>query len=192
MIYYILSLVLIIALLIYFRVIDIRVSFAKSNDRFLVNIVDNSYLSTLKAFISAEDYEYTRGKVIFFTTWNSHCRGSIEGIPALNQIQLKYHASDNLVFIAYCSDLKANAIPAFLNAMKLKLDYRMLTTNGEGLRSSLRTLLARSPDWPPIDPAIDFLNLSFIIDANEKILYYNLGGMTMKELPAISAILDKV
>ena len=192
MVYYIISFALIIALLIYFKVIDIHISSAKSNDRFLVNVVDDSYLSTLKAFISAEDYEYIIGKVIFFTTWNSHCRGSIEGIPALSQIQMKYHENDKVVFIAYCSDLTPTAIPLFLKARKLNMNYRFLSTAGEGLRSSLRTLLSRNPGWPPIDPTVDFFNLSFIIDADEKVLYYNIGGMTKNELPAISTILNKV
>lgn len=192
MIFYIISFALIIALLIYFRVIDIRISFSKSKDRFLVNVVDDSFLSTLKVFISAEDYEYIIGKVIFFTTWNSYCKGSIEGIPALHQIQMKYHDNDKVVFIAYCSDLTPIAIPLFLEARKLNMNYRFLTTAGEGLRSSLRTLLSRNPDLGPIDPTIDSFNMSFIIDVDEKVLYYKTGGLLMKDLPFIISILDEI
>jgi thiol-disulfide isomerase/thioredoxin len=119
MLYYILSFVFIIALLIYLKVIDIRIGFSKSKDRFKINVVDNSYISTLKEFISTDDYKHIIGKVIFFTTWNSLCRGSIEGIPVLNQIQMKYTDNNKIVFISYCSDLKPSSIAAFFKKRKL-------------------------------------------------------------------------
>jgi thiol-disulfide isomerase/thioredoxin len=189
--YCIISFVLIIALLIYFKVIDIRIADSKSQDRFKINVVNNSYISTLKAFITPEDYEHIIGKVIFFTTWNSFCRGSIEGIPVLNQIQMKYADSNKIVFLAYCSDLKTSSIAAFLESRKLHMDFRFLTAE-EGLRSSLRTILSSNPGLGPIDPTLDGLNMSFIIDAQEKVLYYKGGGLMKKDLPLIFPILDKV
>lgn len=191
MIYYIVSLVFILGLLIYFKVIDIRIGFSKSQDINKINVVDNSYLSTLKAFISEADYEQIIGKVIFFTTWNSFCRASIQGIPVLNKIQMKYIANNNIVFISYCSDLKPSTIEVFLKRRKLDLDFRYLTA-AEGLRSSLRTILSCNPNLGPIDPTIDSLNMSFIIDGDENVLYYKGGGLNKNDLPLIFSVLDRV
>lgn len=190
MIYYLISFVLIIALLIYFKVIDIRIRFSKSKDRFKINVVDNSYISTLKVFISEEDYNHISGKMIFFNCWSSFCRGSIDAIPALNQIQMKYSNNNKIVFISYCSDLKPSSIPAFLKKMKLTINFRFLTAT-EGLRSSLRTILSRNPSLGSIDPTIDSSNMSFIIDVNEKVLYYKGGGVRKNDLPLIFSILDE-
>lgn len=191
MIYFIISFVLIIVLLIYLKVIDIRIGGFKSKDRFKIKVIDNSYISTLKVFISPEDYEHIIGKVIFFTTWNSLCRGSIEGIPVLNQIQMKYTDNNKIVFISYCSDLKPPSIAGFLKKRKLDMDFKFLTAS-EGLRSSLRTILSRNSHLGPIDPTIDSLNMSFIIDVDENVLYYKGGGLMKKDLPIIFSILGKI
>lgn len=191
MFYFIISFVLVIVLLIYLNVIDIRIGGFKSKDRFKIKVIDNSYISTLKVFISPEDYEHIIGKVIFFTTWNSFCRGSIAGIPVLNQIQMRYTDNNKIVFISYCSDLKPPFIAAFLKKRKLDMDFKYLTA-GEGLRSSLRTILSHNPDLGPIDPTIDSLNMSFIIDVDENVLYYKGGGLMKKDLPLIFSILDKI
>ncbi len=191
MIFYIISFALIIVLLIFFKVIDIRISFSKSQDRFLVNVVDDSYLSTLKAFISAEDYEYIAGKVIFFCAWNSFCRGSIDEIHVLDKVQTRYRDNKKIVFISYCRDPKPQFMAAFLKKMKLTMNFRHLTTHNEGLRSSLRTLLSKNPNLGHIDPMIDFSSLSFIIDTDEKVLYCHNVGQIKKELSLIYSILDK-
>lgn len=187
---YIVIFILVIVVLILLKTM-VRISFAKPERQSSINVVNNSYLSTLKAFVSEADYEQIIGKTIFFTAWSSFCKGSIQGIPVLNQLQLKYSDNSKVVFISYCSDLKPSAIPAFLKTYKLKMDYRFLTA-GEGLRSSLRTILSRNPDLSHIDPTIDSSNMSFIIDADEKVLYYKGGGLIKNDLQTIFPILDKI
>lgn len=183
------ALVTVIIILIYFKFIDIRIRLSKSNDINKINVVDQSYIQTLQAFISPEDYKQIKGKIIFFTTWNSFCRGSIEGIPFLNHIQMRYSNNTKIVFASYCSDLKASSIDAFLKSRKVKMNFLNLTSK-EGLRSSLRTILSSNKDLTPIDPKIDTMNMTFIVDAKDRILYYRGGGMTKEDLPLICSILD--
>jgi len=188
---YFAAFVAIMFVIFYFKIIDLRIGFYKPEDRSKMNVVDNSYISTLKVFISEADYEHIIGKVIFFTTWNSFCRGSIEGISILNQLQIKYNDNKKIVFISYCSDLKPSSIEAFLKTRKLDLKFRFLNAS-EGLRSSLRTILSRDPTVVRIDPTIDSLNMSFIIDVDETVLYYKEGGMVKNEIPMIVSILDEI
>ena len=165
---YFASFIIIVVLLLYFKIIDIRIGFSKPEDKSKINVVDNSYISTLKVFISEDDYEHIIGKVIFFTTWNSMCKGSIEGIPILDKLQKEYSDNNKIVFISYCSDLQPSSINKFLKRRKLEMNFRFISSR-EGLRSSLRTILSRNPNLPPINPTV-IHGHQFVWKANHTIL----------------------
>ena len=156
-----------------------------------IKVINNSFLDTFKNFIDKTDYEYITGKVIFFNTWATWCGSCIKEIPILNQLQLMHNDTEKIAFISYCNDLEPSAIPAFIKKRNLELNYRFLTS-GEGLRSSLRTILSNNPNLSHIDPLIDSVPMNFIIGQNEEVLYYKNGSLTDDDLLTISSILNEV
>ena len=191
MYYIIISISIIILLIYFFKIIGIDIRIAKFENKSKIKVINNSYLDTFKNFIDTDDYDYISGKVIFFNTWASWCGSCIKEIPILNELQLLYKHNEKIVFISYCNDLKLGSIPEFIKKRNLELNYRFLNS-GEGLRGSLRTILSGNPNLPHINPLIDSVPMNFIIDKNEKILYYKRGSLTHDDLLTISSILNRV
>ena len=104
---------------------------------------------------------------------------------------MSYKDNEKIVFISYCNDLEPGSIPAFIKKRNLELNYRFLNS-GEGLRGSQRTILSGNPNLPHIDPFIDSVPMNFIIDKNEKVLFYKNGSLTDDDLLMISSILNGV
>jgi thiol-disulfide isomerase/thioredoxin len=189
--YIIISISIIILLLFFLKIFGIHIGIAKFENKSKIKVINNSYLDTFKNFIDTSDYDYITGKAIFFNTWASWCGSCIKEIPILNQLQLQYTDNEKIVFVSYCNDLKSGSIPEFLKKRNLELNYRFLNSS-EGLRGSLRTILSGNPDLPHIDPLTDSVLMNFIIDKNEKVLFYKNGGLTDDDLLTISSILNEV
>ncbi len=189
MTYIIIGILILIFLLFYFKIIDIGIVKAKFEDKSKIQAINNSYLDTFKHFINKVDYEYITGKIIFFNTWASWCSSCIKEIPILNQLQLLYKNNEKIAFISYCNDLETGSIPAFIKKRNLELNYRFLTSS-EGLRVSLRSILSSNPDRQ-IDPSIDSVPMNFIIDQNEKVLFYKRGSLTKDDFLIITSILNE-
>lgn len=175
----------------FLKIIGIHIGIAKFENKSKIKVINNSYLDTFKNFIDTSDYDYITGKVIFFNTWASWCGSCIKEIPVLNQLQLLYTDNEKIVFVSYCNDLKSSSIPGFLKKRNLELNYRFLNSS-EGLRGSLRTILSFNPNLPQIDPLTDSVLMNFIIDKNEKVLFYKNGVLTDADLLTISSILKEV
>lgn len=193
--YIIISISIIIFLIIFLKKIliffGIHIGIAKFENKSKIKVINNSYLDTFKHFIDKSDYDYITGKVIFFNTWASWCGSCIKEIPILNKLQLLYNNNEKIVFISYCNDLEPASIPTFIKMRNLELNYRFLNSS-EGLRGSLRTILSENPNLPHIDPLTDSVLMNFIIDKNEKVLFYKNGGLTDDDLLTISSILNGV
>lgn len=174
-----------------FKIFDIKIVKAKFDDRSKIKVINNSYLDTFKNFIDRTDYDYITGKVIFFNTWASWCGPCIKEIPVLNQLQLLHKDNERVVFISYCNDLQPNSIPEFLKKKNLELNYRFITSS-EGLRVSLKTILSTNPNLPKIDPLKDSIPMNFMIDQNEKVLYYKGGLLTRDDMLIITSILNGI
>ena len=162
---------------------------AKFEDASKINVINNSYLDTFKNFIDKTDYDYLTGNVIFFNTWASWCGSCIKEIPILNQLQLQYNDNEKIVFVSYCNDLKSGSIPEFLKKRNLELNYRFLNSR-EGLRVSLMTILSGYPNPYDINPLIDSVPWNFIIDENEKVLYFKRGLLKQDDMVIITSILN--
>lgn len=189
--YIIISISIIILLILFLRIIGVHTRIAKFEKKSKIKVINNSYLDTFKNFIDITDYDYIIGKVIFFNTWASWCGSCIKEIPILNELQLLYNNNEKIAFISYCNDLKPDSIQGFIKKRNLELNYRFLTSS-EGLRVSLRTILSSNPNLPHIDPLIDSIPMNFIIDQNEKVLYYKRGSLTYDDLLTISSILKGI
>jgi len=187
--YIIISISVIILLIFFFKFFGISIRKAKFEDTSKIKVINNSYLDTFKHFIHKTDYDYIEGKVIFFNTWASWCGACIKEIPILNQLQLLYNDNEKIVFISYCNDLEPGSIPEFIKKRKLELKYRFLNSS-EGLRVSLKTILSSNPYLHNIDPLIDSVPMNFIIDQNEKVLYYKRGRLIHDDLLIITSILN--
>jgi thiol-disulfide isomerase/thioredoxin len=168
---------------------NVTIRKAKFEDSSKIKVINNSYLATFKNFIEQTDYEYIAGKVIFFNTWASWCGACIKEIPILNHLQLLYADNKKIVFISYCNDLEPGSILKFIKKKNLELNYRFLTSS-EGLRGSLNTILSSNPYLHHIDPLIDSVPMNFIIDQNEKVLYYKRGRLIHDDLLNITSILN--
>ena len=154
-------------------------------------MINNSYFDTFKNFVDKTDYDYLIGKVVFFNTWASWCGSCIKEIPILNQIQILYKDNEKIVFLSYCNDIKPSAAQEFIKKRNLELDYRFLTSK-EGLRISLKTILSGYPNPYNIDSLVDSVPWNFIIDQNEKVLYFKSGMLTQDDMLIISSILNRI
>lgn len=189
--YIIISISTVISLIFFLKITGIKIVItkAKFDDRSKIKVINNSYLDTFKNFIDKTDYDYITGKVIFFNTWASWCGPCIKEIPILNQLQLLHKDNEKVVFVSYCNDLKPGSIPEFIKKKNLELNYRFITSS-EGLRVSLKTILSSNPNLPYTDPLIDSVPMNFIIDQNEKVLYYKSGMLTRDDMVIITSILN--
>lgn len=187
--YIIISIFTVILLIFIFRNIGIDITKATFEDKSKVKVINNSFLDTFKNFIDKSDYDFISGKVIFFNTWASWCGSCIKEIPTLNHLHSFYFESEKIVFVSYCSDLNTGSIPEFLKKRNLELNYKFLNSS-EGLRTSLRTILSSKPNEYKIDPLVDIIPMNFIIDQNEKILYYKEGSLSQNDLTIITSILN--
>ncbi len=173
------------------KIIGIDIRIAKFENKSKIKVINNSYLDTFKYFIDADDYDYIKGKVIFFNTWASWCGSCIKEIPVLYELQLLYKENEKIVFITYCNDLKPGSITEFIKKRNLEFNYRFLNS-GEGLRGSLRTILSGKSNLPHINPLIDSTLMNFIIDENENVIFFKNGGLREDDLSTISSILNRV
>lgn len=187
--YIIISILVIILFIFFFKNISISIVKAKFENPSKIKVINDSYLDTFKNFIDKSDYDYIKGKVIFFNTWASWCGACIKEIPILNQLQLLFKDNEKIVFISYCNDLEPGSISEFIRKNNLELNYRFLTST-EGLRVSLRKILSDNFNLPDINPLSDRVPLNLIIDKNENVLFCKNGSLTHDDFQKINSILN--
>lgn len=171
------------------RLLPVTIVRAKFEHKNSLKVINNSYLQTFKEFIDENDYEYMQGKTIFFNSWATWCGHCIKEIPLLNEIYLLNAKNENIVFVSYCSDLKPDLIAPFLANRKLELKYRFLNAR-EGLRLSLKAIIKQKYKSYDIDDISDGVPLNFIIDKNEKLLYYKRGRIMEEDIRQVMLILN--